>query len=354
MATQTVHATYQEIYDLSTKPGMLSVIGIHTPTGRKPYDMLHGFFRQFKKYKYNGITKMILQPAAQLPADPLQVSLEAGQNLDPRDLLNPIMFHGAHGTDINAALNVVYKKSGFNFTTNSTDTIDLSMFANVEGEIMPSVVVENMYYSALSDPSFRKFGVQEVIQLGPLVPLVHRVNASMYFGPAGAGGQNDGYVFNPNEATNSATFMAGKMVPEVWNGSSDVTAQNYNATPSAQTLFTNGFAELSWMPTRTMNYLSGKNAESTASNTTSVPKLYMGVLIMPPSYNQRLFYRCVITHSFSFSDFGTYQGYELGSMPENYYNAFETEYTAATTNETDLDSLNLTDAEGTLRTSGVM
>lgn len=351
MATQTVHATYQEIYDLSTKPGMLSVIGIHTPTGSKPYQMLEGFFRQYKKYKYNGITKMILQPAAQLPADPLQVSLEAGENLDPRDLLNPIMFHGAHGTDINSALNVVYKKSGFSFSTTSTDTIDLSMFANVEGEIMPSVVVENMYYSALSDPSFRKYGVQEVIQLGPLVPLVHRVNASMYFGPSG---NNDGYVFSVNESTNSASLLAGKMVPEVWDGSSDVTAQNYNAVPSAQTLFTNGYAQLDWMPTRVSSFYSGKSDEDVKVQRCSVPKLYMGVLIMPPSYNQRLFYRCVITHSFSFSDFGSFNGYNPGGNPTEYYNAFETEYTASASAVTDLDSLNLTDAEGTMRTAGVM
>lgn len=348
MATQTVHATYQEIYDLSTKPGTLSVIGIHTPTGNKPYQMLEGFFRQFKKFKYNGITKMVLQPAAQLPADPLQVSLEAGENLDPRDLLNPIMFHGCHGTDINSALNVVYKKSGFNFQTNSTDTIDLSMFATVEGDVYPSVVVENMYYSALSDPSFAKFGVQEVIQLGPLVPLVHRVNASMYFGPYGTSQNN---VFVPSSG-NTATVNGGSMVPQVWNGVSDVSAGSYSSTPSTQNFFTNGMTELSWMPTRTPVPMNGSD-ENTNAVTTALPRLYMGVLIMPPSYNQRLFYRCVITHSFTFSDFGTFQGYSLGSNPENYHNAFDEPVTSSAS-LTDLDSLNLTDAEGTMRTSGVM
>lgn len=353
MATQQVHATYQEIYDLSTKPGTLSVIGIHTPTGNKPYNMLQGFFRQFKKYKYNGITKMVLQPAAQLPADPLQVSLEAGENLDPRDLLNPIMFHGAHGTDINAALNVVYKKQGYNFSTNSTDTIDLSMFANVEGEVFDSVVVENMYYSALSDPSFRKYGVQEVIQLGPLVPLVHRVNSNMYFGP-NINDPREIFV-NSGSTVPNAGINVANFVDQVWDGSSNVTSQSYGTAFGSTNLFTNGMTELSWMPTRS-NVASGGARENPNLEVTALPKLYMGVLILPPSYNQRLFYRCVITHSFSFSDFGTFQGFQLGTNPKNYFNNMDyvAPATASAMVEGDLDSLNLTDVEGEMRTSGVM
>ncbi|AIY31260.1 putative capsid protein [Camel associated porprismacovirus 4] len=352
MATQTVHATYQEIYDLSTKPGTLSVIGVHTPTGRKPYDMLQGFFRQFKKYKYNGITRLVLQPAAQLPADPLQVSLEAGENLDPRDLLNPIMFHGAHGTDINAALNVIYKKQGFNFQTNSTDTIDLSMFANVEGEVMDSVVVENMYYSALSDPSFRKYGVQEVIDIGPLVPLVFRVNTNMYFGPQMSYPRD---VF-PNVGTSSPNggFSVSDIPSEVWNGSSNVSAQTYGTDMTDMQIFTNGVTELSWMPTRNAKPSSvGTDGSPTNTAFVTVPKLYMGAIIMPPAYNQRLFYRCVITHSFTFSDFGTYFDGGLNGGSECYYNNLD--YVApATMSSGNLDSLNLTDVEGTMRTSGVM
>lgn len=353
MATQKVHATYQEIYDLSTKPGTLSVIGIHTPTGSKPYSMLQGFFNQFKKFRYNGITKLVLQPAAQLPADPLQVSLEAGETLDPRDLLNPIMFHGAHGTDINAALNVIYKKQGFNFQTTSTDTIDMSMFANVEGEVMDSVVVENMYYSALSDPSFKKFGVQEVIQLGPLVPLVHRVNANTYFGPMRNFPRE---VFSDIGSTSPvAGFHASEIPSQVWDGSSDVTAHSYATDITATNLFTNGTAQLGWMPTRSpfpTAALTSSNPYNTGGVT--LPKLYMGALILPPSYNQRLYYRCVITHSFSFSDFGAYQGYNLGSNPQDYHNNMDYQATASAMATGDLDSLNLTDVEGEMRTSGVM
>lgn len=345
MATNMVHATYQEIYDISTIAGKLSIVGIHTPTGYTPFNMLRGFFSQYKKFKYNGITKLALQPAAQLPADPLQVSLEAGQSLDPRDLLNPILFHGARGESIGAALNVAYKNTGLSFQTNSTDTVELAWVP--QGTSTPDGgVPENLYYSALSDPSFRKFGVQEFIQLGPLVPLVHRVNSNFYFGP------NSQNYQGPQITTNG--IDSASAVPQIWDGN---TGADASSTFVPVQLFTNGTAELGWMPTRTFNTRDDYN-EQEATNpreqTAMVPKLYMGILIFPPSYNQKLYYRCVITHSFSFCDFGTYQDPNMVSAnktstpnPTSYFNHFGVETTATM-------SLNLSDAEGVLETSGVM
>lgn len=54
MSTNFAKARYQEIYDINTVSDSVSVIGIHTPVGNKPRQMLAGFFTQFRKYKYAG------------------------------------------------------------------------------------------------------------------------------------------------------------------------------------------------------------------------------------------------------------------------------------------------------------
>ena len=112
-ATNFARASYQEVYDIMTKDGKVSIFGFHTPTGAAPYRMLSGFFRQFRKYRYAGMSASLI-PAAQLPADPLQISYAAGTEnyIDPRDLQNPILFHGAHGENLGAALNRIYTTTG--------------------------------------------------------------------------------------------------------------------------------------------------------------------------------------------------------------------------------------------------
>ncbi|AIY31249.1 putative capsid protein [Camel associated porprismacovirus 3] len=352
IATNYVTATYQEIYDLNTREGKLSIIGIHTPTNIRPIAQLQGFFAQYKKFRYNGISKIAIQPAAQLPADPLQVSMEAGQTLDPRDLLNPILFHGAHGTSINAALNVAYRRTGHTFNTTSTNREDVAAIYDFSGDETP--VARNLYYSALSDPSFTKFSPQQFIQLTDLVPMVHRVNTSMYFGPnqiSEMAGSNNG---SAGTAINTEIGRASQGT--VWNGNQEVTgpeAIKNEWTLGFQQFFSNGMAPLDWMPTRTFNNMGDViSTNENRTNTemfTELPKLYMGVLIFPPSYNQKLYFRMVITHSFSFKDFGTYWSPEMGDWGLlEYFNEFDSSST------TQASSLNLTEADAVLENDGVM
>lgn len=105
MTTQYATASYQEIIDLHTETDKVSVIGIHTPVTQTPYDMLQPFFDAFQKYHYDGCN-LVMVPAARLPADPSQVSYGAGEPpIDPRDLLNPILWHGCHGESLGSVLN---------------------------------------------------------------------------------------------------------------------------------------------------------------------------------------------------------------------------------------------------------
>lgn len=63
-STNFAKASYQEIYDVNTVSNKVSIIGIHTPVGAKPRQMLSGFFTQFRKYKYLGCSVVGTPPSA--------------------------------------------------------------------------------------------------------------------------------------------------------------------------------------------------------------------------------------------------------------------------------------------------
>lgn len=304
-ATNYAQATYQEIYDLSTVAGKLGIVGIHTPTDSNFMAPLKGFFSQFRKFKYMGCS-VTLVPAAQLPADPLQVSWEAGETIDPRDLLNPILFHGCHGESLNNALNVVY-------STLQIGGFEDAFSADRKDAPVSSGRWENAYYSALGDPSFRKFNVQSGARVN-LQPMVHPMMAGLPIIPNEAYASDDnGYIYGYTEGDIAMVKSNGVLTPPTDGivglehrvkglvdegvGSSGVIS-NF--------VITSGLRRLGWLPTYQMapaigDAVSGPDAY--VDGPTRLPKIFMGVFIFPPSYKQELYFRMVITHYFAFKGF---------------------------------------------------
>lgn len=341
-----VTAKYTEIIDLQTKNDTVSVIGIHTPVGSKPRLMLNGFFSQFRKFRYNGCSLRMI-PAAQLPVDPLGLSGIPGTTdvMDPRDALNPIMFHGCHGDSLNMVLNQIYKEGRYSPFSDSSDSLDIqeNNFIDPFGTAR-----EDYYYAALSDPSWKKFGIQSGVRLKGLRPLVHKVALTKQMVPSSQGysdrvgtgplpdnGGDFGKLANVASANigqlpNAANDLSGPFdsIGLVYDGSTyssdpDTTDWNINQ------MFTNGVTGLGWLPTTTWYRRTGVNnrlmdySHNALGNsnlipqneingivapyppTTYIPKIFMGVLMMPPSYKQEQFFRCSITHYFAFKDFTT-------------------------------------------------
>lgn len=317
MATNHVTAKYQEIYDLGTQVGKTTILGIHTPDDGNVYNMLSGFFDQFRKYRYKGCSVSMV-PAAQLPADPLQVSFEAGAlTCDPRDLLNPILFHGCHGEELNEILDTVYYKG-----TSPSSVRELQVNTQVS---------EASYYAALSDPSFRKFGIQSGAKVS-LRPMVHPLAVTQ---PIEHSDSNYVYGYNQGEAyrtgtvdgTVSGDFAVGQAQEaysnEVLRDVRDAVKLNVSGAglPSGsvyvsptKTVFSNGLKRLSWLPTwhfvpfagaNLTSYPAGDRVQSFNIETTRLPLLYMGLFILPPSYTQEMYFRLIITHYFEFKDFST-------------------------------------------------
>lgn len=327
MATNLVKAKFQEIYDFGTVSGRTTILGIHTPQGYRVQKLLGGFFRQFRKVKYAGCS-VTMVPAAQLPADPAQVSFEAGAlTVDPRDLLNPILFHGCHGESMNEVLNqYLVGQTPDTFTpTGQNDSVQ---------EARPSTSdTEAGYYAALSDPSFRKFGIQSGAKVS-LKPMVHPLVLTNPMVPSKS---HTDFVVKEggNPVYSSVTGVdTGKFVDAVSNASANQPFEGAITNPGGFSpmgelnnlwgftpqMFSNGLRPLGWLPT-TMYPPATKagvvpivteqtatatvNAWNTGIDVTTLPKLFMGIFILPPSYTQEMYFRLIINHYFEFKDFTT-------------------------------------------------
>lgn len=191
MVTQFIkNATYKEIYDIHTDSESTSILTLHTPINSFPRAMLGGFFKQYRKFRYRGATIRMV-PAARLPADPEQISYEAGEmGIDPRDMLNPVLFHGYSGESLGTFLNNFnvaggQKKQqqvsvGGNYDTfvndgwfgNSVDKA--SFFDQANAMDWRSAYLHRLYYESLGDNSFRKIRPQSGFRKF-LYPLVYEL-----------------------------------------------------------------------------------------------------------------------------------------------------------------------------------
>nr|CRY97151.1 hypothetical protein [uncultured prokaryote] len=358
MTTNYANASYQEVIDLHTESNTISVVGIHTPSTTTPRRMLSGFWKQFRKFKYNGCS-FSLVPAARLPADPLQVSYEAGEpTIDPRDMLNPIMFHGCHGDNLGAILNQFYVganqvATGANGTVmkENTDSLDVSvMSAGENSQFNSPSYAESLYYRALTDNTWKKAHPQAGFRKSGLRPLVHRVVSNVPYG-AVAPDVGPGYVqeFSPSAYGDNAEFTEdgarfgtniGEMGYEASStdpyaikgiGMPNSPVSSYDTVSGQFTLrrpithtpegfFTNKLENLGWMDTYSIhtksivsNSVASADLDKDMFNPlfsdprvnipTTVPKLFMGMILMPPAYKTEQYYRLIINHNFSFSGF---------------------------------------------------
>ena len=330
MATNTAYATYTEVIDLQTTNGTQSIIGIHTPVGASPYERLKGFFTQFRKYKYNGIKSLVMVPAAQLPVDPLGLTGVVGTTdlMDPRDSLNPILFHGAHGENLTQILDTIYSQSSIVGANNDPANLNGANVSPSADEFhLPGSADLAQYYAKLTDSSWRKFGIQSGVKLSNLYPLVHTVVQNMPTLPSlsPAGNLSDALqeiyrntgVFEPftgggvpaglGVAPSSANFGNASIPVGERQSVFDYAGETPGVEFVYKQQFTNRMTTLGWMPT---TVIQNTPQGETGINIAGLPKCFMGVLVMPPAYNVEQYFRMVITHSFSFKEFTS----SLGAM----------------------------------------
>lgn len=347
MTTQFATASYQEIIDLHTETNKVSVLGVHTPVTRTPYDMLSGFFNSFQKYHYDGCS-LTMVPAARLPADPLQVSYEAGEtSIDPRDMLNPILWHGAHGESLGSVLNQFYstRASTTDITRSFASSLDMSEAST--SQIGNAAIFDSLYYRALTDNTWLKAHPQRGFRKKGLHPLVYSVSTDKQYVPGSYGNVNPtipGISYaarNPDENTGLTGLSAsGTLGTSGGVGNSAIESQGaqglqYTGTSSGSVFvgspsvsydsnfFTSRLHGLGWLDTRVRTLNSNVTTfgfDGTESNDSTIlenhysnvenrqrvnylPRLFMGICLLPPAYKQEQYYRVILNHRFSFKKF---------------------------------------------------
>lgn len=307
MTTQYASANYTEIYDLHTEVGKPLVMGIHTPTNITPRLMLNGFFGQFKKFRYVGCD-MVFQPIATMDSDPLQVSLEAGQGtIDPRDLANPIIHAGFSGEYMADVMNKIFNVANTNSGYFNTNLLAVDWSQNTDHEDINDVLVQ-AYYQMLSDPTFKKSGIQQGFIKKGMYPLTYTMATSAQIAPYS---DTDGdprpssYTIQRPKTNNFASL--NQAFPDTSVDSNNNVQDHYEYAQ----IFTNGKQRLDW--------LDCENILATSSGSgryTYLPKLYMYMVMLPPAYKTEMYFRVILTHHFEFDQFRSYP--MLGSLPENF------------------------------------
>lgn len=291
MVNKYINATYQEIYDIATTPNKVTIIGIRTPSGSVPSTMLAGLWKQFKSVKYNGMD-FVMRASGVQPLDPLQVGTTAGSQMDMRDIQNPILFRGCHGESLGSILNDLMGAYSHGFSGDSLDIDSADLDASVE----------NFYYQCLTDMSWQKSMPSNGFARNGLHPLVYGLASNYQLG-----------TDNPDFELNDASFVqdsSGVSTADVnsegtYNNSAgmgfQVKSDGTGFQNAGKRWFTNDLQPLGWLDTE--NRVGG-NANDPYPNS-HIPRCYMGVLLLPPSYTSgvRQYFRMVCTHYFTFKDF---------------------------------------------------
>lgn len=283
MVNNVVNATYVETYDLKTTIGKITIMGIHTPTALSLKKMYKGFFEQYKKIKINSCDIVGVCASTQ-SLTPNEVGMEAGKT-SPREVLDPILFKATTGENLNLLLDQIYGNTGNDF--GSVHRIE-------------SATDADRYYAMLADDTFRKFHPQGGVRVSSLRPFVHKVATTQPFkwevGPT---------ANRPRIGSNFVQDFAG----------SDGTANSAN-NPSV--FISNGLESMPWIETTyegTEDIIDGEGSTENVLSTVlaaNIPRVYCGVLILPPAEYTSLYFRFQVRWHVSFKDFRP--AYEIGPL----------------------------------------
>lgn len=349
MATNYVHASFSEVYDLHTEVGKPTVIGVHTPQFNLVQQMLRGFFLQFRKFKYVGCDVTFI-PVSTLPADPLQISYEGGEpTIDPRDMVNPILWKGCHGNSLGKVIDALIPDG----LTGSTlgESIDRAQVSETAGLAVSSADLEILYYQGLSSPDWNKASVQRGFRKSSLYPLVYNLATDTQMV------NRDVYMGNPDEMLPySGSYADGAGSPPSRIGND----MAFGSTGLPRH-FTNTVQRLGWLDTIMPTYTKAVGADDDLENSghlTGIPKLMMMCILMPPAYKTEFYFRMVIRHKIAFRDFGLAVGpgapYFGSANPDGGYNAPEPAWNDyPTTAGTQADSVEMNTGSVNLVSAGV-
>lgn len=295
----TVHIS--ETYDLHSKVGKMTLIGIHTPTRDLIKRTYPGLAMNHKFFHIDHVS-VRLAAVSTLPISPDQVGLDTG-DIAPEDMLNPILYKAVTNeswSTIEARLN--------GLRTDSANAVG-NMLDYSPDNVTGLSDDFNVYYSLLANRTgFKIAHPQQGLSMSKLVPLVF----DRYY----SNGQNqntfvdmeesEGYVMDDTIEANAIAMQSSGPVQSVAPMYSirgrphKLPRMNTTFITSVKGTSTSGTtSDISAIGFKSDNnqYLPG-NAQAQMP---ACPPLYCGMIIMPPARRTIMFYRLVCTAQISFS-----------------------------------------------------
>lgn len=295
-----------ETYDLSTKVGKMGIVGIHTPRGGLLNRLYGGLIPHYSKFRFVKCD-VAMACASMLPADPLQIGVEAG-SIAPQDMFNPILYKAVSNDSMTNVLSYVMSKvggSGADAALNKGSVVDINNTA------FDGVVDQfSTYYGLLSDDSgWRKAMPQSGLVMKGLFPLVYQVVSSY------GSNQVDPNTMNfPTQVDSGLNGMdtdgsaVTSIVPYQFRGPAmrmpsvdttyfidmpdDYQSSNLSTWPGDSIVIVNSIGP---KPSRSLD------VTFLGDNTQGVPPCYVGLIILPPAKLNQLYYRLKVTWTVEFT-----------------------------------------------------
>lgn len=297
-----VSVRVSETYDLSTKVGKMGIVAIHTPTGSLIDKMWPGLVLQHKKVRFVKCD-VAMACASMLPADPLQIGVEAG-SLAPQDMFNPILYKAVSNDSMSNILSYIQgygsaNSSSFNMV-NQGSVVDMNDPGFTDGAQTPTQIdAFSMYYGLLADSdAWKKAMPQSGLTMRGLFPLVYQV-VSNY----GVNGRPASPVNNNKGGANQDPFddlqvVNGYNVKETSVAPIDQIV-NFRGPPMRMPSFDTTIFDSSTK--RDNMIVPSANLAHVKSNVGYAPACYVGLIVLPPAKLNQLYYRLKVTWTVEFT-----------------------------------------------------
>lgn len=288
-----VFVKVRETYDLHTIKNKISIIGIHTPKAPIVKRNYPGLLMQCKSWRPVSCDVKIAC-ASMLPLDPQGIGLTDG-DVAPEDVFNPILYKACSNFSMDQLEKLINSLAEGAQWGARGDSVDSTNDGLTSDDF-------NIYYGLLSDThGWKHASAQSGLVMNDLRPLVYEkvyTTGSTGIGSS-SGSYADGipadgpeYALLANSVRQSITEQSfkGKAKPMPWLPTTVAVPQGTN--PSTVEASVAGF---------------GNAAIVNATTGVIAPRIFCGVIVVPPSRLHQLFYRLVCEWTLEFSGIRSFQ-----------------------------------------------
>ena len=294
-----------ETYDLSTVPDKMGIIGIHTPDSPLISRNYPGLLMQCKNIRYVSCD-VTMACASVLPADPLQIGVEAGA-IAPQDMFNPILYKAMGNVGMSQ---MELRLAGLDRQEAPVSVDGCSLIESQANSLPADIDNWSVYYGLLANRhGWRTAMPQSGLQMTDLRPIVH--HKVYQFG-------DNQYKLNGNSEnvrmdvpsgldTESKRALTVPIVNEWMIGKSEP-MPSFNTTCIVPAETSTGSGEyVQSLTVSGINHapaISGYLPNDSYNGQPSmpyIPRIYVACIIMPPCKLNRLYYRITVSWSIEFS-----------------------------------------------------